>query len=400
MQGEQVGVLWSWMLAQGVHIQFAHRTFSWSNEASGKAAVHCVIIGFGLQNHPSKVIYEYENIKGEPLAVPVHNINPYLVDAPNVVLPRRSQPICDVLTISKGNQPTDGGHLILSAEEKNFFLTAHPEASHLIKRLIGAREFLHGDVRYCLWLLNAKPTDIRNYSFIYDRVEKCKRWRAEEGIASDTIALAKTPTLFRETRNPSSYVVVPSVSSESREYIPFGFETAETIATNLCLVIEGAGLFEFGLLSSTMHNAWVRMTCGRLKSDYRYSKHIVYNNFPWPDQPVDLEPNQPLTLAQKAQAAIEIAAHAVLDARAQFPGSSLADLYDPLTMPPLLLKAHQKLDAAVDKAYQLCGGKKSYASDAERVAFLFERYQQLTSLLPVAKTGKAHKKTTTPTKKA
>jgi hypothetical protein len=388
-QGEQVGVLWGWMLAQGMHIQFAHRTFSWSNEASGKAAVHCVIVGFGLKDLPGKVIFEYDDIKGEPHAVAAQNINPYLINATNVLLPRRRDPICNIPGISKGNQPTDGGHLILSQVERDEFLGKHPEASHLIKRLIGAREFLHGENRYCLWLVGVSPTELRRYAFVMQRIENCRRFRSEEGIASDTIALAATPTVFRETRNPDSYVVVPSVSSERRTYVPFGFETADTIPTNLCLIIENAKLFEFGVLSSIMHNAWMRFTCGRLESRYRYSKDIVYNNFPWPELPQSSKQNQPKALLDKAQAAIEIAAQAVLDVRAKFQTgtqpATLADLYDPLTMPPELLKAHQKLDAAVDKAYEASGGKKSYKSDAERVAFLFELYQKYTSLLPADK---------------
>jgi N-6 DNA Methylase len=390
-QGEQVGVLWSWLLAQGMHIQFAHRTFRWSNEASGKAAVHCVIIGFGLDDVMDKMIYEYEDIAGRPQAIEAFNINPYLVSAENVILPRRREPICNVPTISKGNQPTDGGHLILSQDERDDFLAQNPEAAHLVKKLIGAREFLHGENRYCLWLVNVAPKELRSYPFVMQRIEKCRRFRSDEGIASDTIALAATPMLFRETRNPASYVVVPSVSSERRKYIPFGFETADTIATNLCLVIDEAHLFEFGVLSSLMHMAWVRTTCGRLKSDYRYSKDIVYNNYPWPSFKASASETQ----ANKAQTAIESAAQAVLDARAQFPGSSLADLYDPLTMPPALVKAHQKLDAAVDAAYAqdtVHAGKKTYATDAERVAYLFALYQRLTSLLPAAAASKPARK--------
>jgi len=365
-QGEQVGVLWGWMLTHGIKIHFAHRTFSWSNEARGKAAVHCVIVGFGMQDIQDKTIYEYENIKGEPHAIKAKNINPYLVDAPDLVLPRRSRPICKIPMINKGNQPTDGGHLILSPKEKESFLSKHPEAGFLLKRLIGAREFLQGQKRYCLWLVNTPPNVIRSYPFVMDRVEKCRKFRAEEGVAGDTIALAATPAVFRETRNPASYVVVPSVSSERRSYIPFGFENSDTIATNLCLVIEDVGLFELGCLSSVMHMAWVRAVCGRLKSDFRYSAGIVYNNFPWP------EPND------KQRANIEADAQAVLDARAAHPNASLADLYDPLTMPANLLKAHHYLDKAVDAAY----GFKGAPTDAARVAFLFELYQKITSMLP------------------
>ena len=309
-------------------------------------------------------------------------------------MPRISKPICAVKPISKGNQPTDGGHLILSPEERESFLLKHPEASFLIKRLIGAREFLQGQKRYCLWLVNIPPNIIRSYPFVMDRVEKCRKFRAEEGVAGDTIALAATPTVFRETRNPASYVVLPSVSSERRNYIPFGFESSDTIATNLCLVIDDAGLFEFGCLSSIMHMAWVRAVCGRLESRYRYSAGIVYNNFPWLTLPVRgelVEPQQAVnasTGSARAVKNIEAAAQAVLDARAVHTNASLADLYDPLTMPANLLKAHQVLDKAVDAAY----GYKGAATDAARVAFLFERYQQITSLLPAVKSKTKSKK--------
>ena len=391
VQGEQVGVLWGWMLAQGVHIQFAHRTFSWSNEASGKAAVHCVIVGFGLEDRLGKVIYEYENIKGEAHALFATNINPYLVDAPNVVLPRRSKPVCDVPEIGIGNKPIDGGNYLFSTGERDVFIAKEPASAKWFRRWLGADEFLNGYERWCLWLGDCPPSELRAMPLAMQRVQAVKTVRLAS-ISPPTQRLAATPTRFHVENMPNApYLVLPEVSSERRLFIPLGFEQPTTLCSNLVKIAPGATLFHFGVLSSTLHMAWVRTTCGRLKSDYRYSKDIVYNNFPWPDLPTDLEPNQPITPAHKAQAAIETAAQAVLDARAQFPGSSLADLYDPLTMPPLLLKAHQKLDAAVDKAYQGCGGKKSYASDAERVAFLFERYQQLTSLLPAAKTLKAPK---------
>ncbi len=382
-QGEQVGALWSWLFAQGIHIQFAHRTFRWSNEASGKAAVHCVIVGFGLQDRPGKVIYEYEDVAGEAHAVPAKNINPYLVDAATVVLPRRSAPICNVPSLLYGSKPVDDGAYLFTNAQKHEFLALQSEAEHLFKRFMGAIEFLYSEERWCLWLKDASPADLK-LPEVRKRIAHVKSFRSVSKKPA-TRELAKFPTLFAEDRHRApSYLVIPEVSSERRDYIPIGALTDEVIQSNLNYMLPNGGLFELGVLSSAMHLAWVRCTCGRMKSDFRYSAGIVYNNFPWPDLPADLEPNQPPKPVHKAQAAIEIAAQTVLDARAQFPGSSLADLYDPLTMPPLLLKAHQKLDAAVDKAYQLCGGKKSYASDAERVAFLFERYQQLTSLLPVA----------------
>jgi hypothetical protein len=391
VQGEQVGVLWSWMLAQGVHIQFAHRTFSWRNEASGNAAVHCVIVGFGLENTLGKVIYEYEDIKGKAHAVPAANINPYLVDAPDVVLTRRSQPICNVPEIGIGNKPIDGGNYLFTTEERDAFIAKEPASAQWFRRWLGANEFLNDYERWCLWLGDCTPAELRAMPLAMERVQAVKAVRLASKSPA-TRKLAATPTRFHVENMPDApYLVLPEVSSERRSFIPLGFEQPSTLCSNLVKMAPDATPLHFGILSSTMHNAWVHTTCGRMKSDYRYSAQIVYNNFPWPDLPAALAPNKPITPAHKAQAAIEIAAKAVLDARAQyFPAASLADLYDPLTMPVPLLKAHQKLDAAVDKAYQLCGGKKSYASDAERVAFLFERYQQLTSLLPVV--GKKHPK--------
>ena len=391
VQGEQVGVLWSWMLAQGAHIQFAHRTFSWSNEASGNAAVHCVIVGFGLENTPGKVIYEYQEIKGKAHAVPALNINPYLVDAPNTLLIKRTTPICHVSPMMEGSALIDDGHFIVSAEEVAQLKTTDPSVSQWLRQLYSGEDFLNGGFRWCLWLSGVPPTAIKASAFTLARVAKVKQFRLGSSRLATT-QLALSPTQFGEIRQPAGkYLFIPKTSSERRAYAPIGFMAASALINNTSLYVDNATLFEFGVLSSTMHNAWMRATCGRLESRYRYSAQIVYNNFPWPDLPAALVPNKPLTPAHKAQAAIETAAQAVLDARTQyFPDASLADLYDPLTMPVPLLKAHQKLDAAVDKAYQLCGGKKSYATDAERVAFLFERYQQLTSLLPVV--GKKPKK--------
>ena len=377
-QGEQVGVLWGWLLAQGMHIQFAHRTFSWSNEARGKAAVHCVIVGFGLDNPAHKVIYEYEDIKGEPHALVAKNISPYLVDAPDVVLPRRSRPICPAPDIGIGNKPIDGGHYLFTTQERDAFVAKEPASAAWFRRWLGADEFLNGYERWCLWLGDCPPAELRAMPEALKRVQAVKAFRLASKSAP-TQKLANTPTRFHVENMPDRpYLVLPEVSSERRLFIPFGFEQPDTLCSNLVKVAADATLFHFGVLSSTMHNAWVRATCGRLKSDFRYSKDIVYNNFPWPDAPADAQRH-----------AIETAAQAVLDARAQFPGSSLADLYDPLTMPPALLKAHHKLDAAVDKAYEASGGRKSYASDAERVTFLFARYQQLTSLLPPVRSPKA-----------
>jgi hypothetical protein len=381
-QGEQVGVLWGWMLSQGIRIQFAHRTFNWSTEAKGKAAVHCVIVGFGLQDHADKTIYEYEDIKGQPHAVPAKNINPYLVDAPDVVLPRRSTPICDVPEIGIGNKPIDDGNYLFSTEERYAFIALEPKSKKWFRRWLGADEFLNGYERWCLWLGDCPPSELRAMPEVMKRVQAVKNARLASKSAP-TRKLADTPTRFHVENMPeSSYLVLPEVSSERRVFIPFGFENPDTLCSNLVKMAPNASLLHFGVLSSTMHNAWVRATCGRLESRYRYSKDIVYNNYPWPG--FAGEP-----LSDKHRTAIEQAAQGVLDARAQFANSSLADLYDPLTMPPALLKAHQKLDAAVDAAYQPSGGKKAYVSDAERVAFLFGLYQRITSLLPVAAVKKS-----------
>nr|WP_206673334.1 DNA methyltransferase [Tepidiphilus baoligensis] len=358
-QGEQVGVLWGWLLAQGIHIHFTHRTFQWSNEARGVAAVHCVIIGFGRQGVEQKVIFEYEDIRGEPHAVIARNINPYLVDGPNVVLPRRSKPLCDVPEIGIGNKPIDNGNYLFTAEEKAEFLKREPAAAKWFRRWLGADEFLNGYERWCLFLGDCPPSELRRMPHVLARVEAVKKFRAASKSAA-TRKLAETPTRFHVENIPQQpYLLIPRVSSESRLFVPMGFITNGAIASDATLIVPEATIYHFGILSSTMHNAWIRYTCGRLESRYRYSATIVYNNFPWPPNP-----------SAKQRAAIETAAQGVLDARAQFPGASLADLYDPVAMPPALVKAHQKLDAAVDAAY----GRKHFKNDAERVAFLFALY--------------------------
>ena len=390
-QGEQVGVLWGWLLAQGTHINFAHRTFSWTNEAAGKAAVHCVIIGFGLEDRPGKVIYEYDDIKGVAHAVPASNINPYLVDAADLVLPRRSRPICNAPEIGIGNKPIDGGWYLFTPAEKKAFLLVEPNSKKYFRRWVGAEEFINNLERWCLWLRDTTPSDLRGMPKVLERVEAVKKVRlgngpnskgklAEKSPPKSTQNLAQTPTLFHVEFVPvKKFMVIPEVSSENRMYVPMGFLSATALASNKLRLLPEATLYEFGVLTSRMHMAWTRYTCGRLKSDFQYSISIVYNNFPWPE----IQSNKPTAEQIRAQAAIETAAQAVLDARAAFPDSSLADLYDRLSMPPALTKAHQKLDAAVDKAYELSGGKKLYKNDAERVAYLFELYQRYTSLLPV-----------------
>ncbi len=381
-QGEQVAVLWGEMQRLGMHTHFAHRTFQWTNEASGKAAVHCVILGFGPEDRAGKTIYEYEDIKGPPHALPAKRINPYLVDAPDVLLSKRRTPICAVPEMTNGSKPTDGGHLLLNDEDKEALVTAEPQAAKWIRPFLGAEEFINQTSRWCLWLVDCPPNELRGMPEVMKRVQGVKAMRMASAKAL-TVALASSPANFGELRQPKTqYLLIPSVSSERRKYVPIGYIDNEVIVSNLVYALPNATLFHFGIMTSAMHNAFMRFTCGRLKSDFRYSNTIVYNNFPWPG--FAGEP-----LSDKHRTAIEQAAQCVLDARAQFASSSLADLYDPLTMPPVLLKAHQKLDAAVDAAYRPSGGKKTYATDADRVAFLFDLYQRITSLLPAAKPSKA-----------
>jgi hypothetical protein len=377
-QGEQVGVLWSELLRLGVKIHFAHRTFRWSNEARGKAAVHCVIIGWALHDSNRKTIYDYPDINGEPHALSANNINPYLVDALDIVLASRREPICPVTEIVFGSMPNDGGKLLLSSEEKRELLNREPKASKWIRSLVGSEEFINNIERWCLWLIGIKPEELRSMPLVIDRVEAVKLHRTASSRQT-TRELAGTPTLFGEIRQPDSgnYLLIPSTSSERRAYIPIGFLSSDIIATNANHIIPQATLYHFGVLSSAMHIAWMRYVAGRLKSDYRYSGQIVYNNFPWPSEP-----------SEKQVAAIEQAAQAVLDARAAHPESSLADLYDPIAMPHDLRKAHQALDKAVDAAY----GKKSFTSDAERVAFLFELYHKYTSILPAPEKPKQRRR--------
>jgi hypothetical protein len=376
-QGEQVAVLWGEMQRLGMHINFAHRTFQWSNEASGNAAVHCVIVGFGHDSHPVKTIYEYEDIKGQPHAVSAKRINAYLVDASDVLLSKRRTPICKVADMTNGSKPTDGGNLLMNDAEKEALLATEPKAANWIRPFLGAEEFINNTKRWCLWLVDCPPNELRAMPEVMKRVQAVKAMRMESSD-KQTQQDAGIPTQFQKIRQPNSnYLMVPRVSSEKRTYIPIGFINQKIIASDAVQVIPDADLFEFGVMTSAMHNAFMRFTCGRLESRFRYSNTIVYNNYPWPGFAGE-------ALSDKQRTAIEQAAQCVLDARSQFAGASLADLYDPLTMPPALLKAHHKLDATVDAAYLPSGGKKTYASDAERVAFLFDLYQRITSLLPAA----------------
>lgn len=370
VQGEQVGILWSELLKRGISIQFAHRTFKWANEAPGKAAVHCVIVGFGRESLENKRLFEYPDIDGLALEHIASNINPYLADAPDVFIVRRNTPLDNIPGIGIGNKPIDGGNYLFSAEQRDAFIAMEPESEKWFRRWLGADEFINGWERWCLWLGECPPGELKKMPYALERVEAVRRFRLASKSAP-TRKLAATPTRFHvENIQTENYLLIPSVSSENRPFIPLGYINPATLASNLVLIIPSAPLWLFGIMSSTMHMAWVRTVCGRLESRYRYSAQIVYNNFPWPQ-----------AASQSQRDAIEKAAQGVLDARAAHADATLADLYAPKTMPPNLVKAHAALDNAVDAAYRGDGGAKSYAGDADRVAFLFRRYAQLTSVV-------------------
>ena len=333
-QGEQVAGVWKPLYDRfGIHIDFAHRTFRWDSEANLKAHVHCVIVGFSVaQNDKFKVIFTDNRPQF------TENINGYLIDAPDVFIDSRNKPLCEVPLMITGNRPADGGHLIIEEADYNDFVSKEPQVIPYIKRLIGSVEFINNKKRWCLWLVGVSPSKIRTMPLVMQRIEACKADR-ESSPDAGRRKLAESPSLFRETNNPDRFIVVPKVSSERRRYIPMGFLSKDTIASDLVFIVPDATLYHFGILTSNIHMAWMRAVCGRLKSDYRYSRDVVYNNFPWPT-PTD---------AQRAK--IEETAQAILDARALYPDASLADLYDESTMPPELRRAHQQNDKAVWAAY-------------------------------------------------
>lgn len=380
-QGEQVAAVWKPLKTRfGLEIDFAWKTFVWDSEATDKAHVHVVVIGFDCapsgkhrETETRRFLYDVEGGKAA-----VKHINGYLVDADDVWIENRTKPLCDVQEMTAGNRPADGGHLIIEAEDYEGFIEKEPQASNFIKKLVGAVEFINNKPRYCLWLKEASPKDLRSMPLVMERIEACRKDRLNSPDAGRR-KLAETSHLFRETMNPESFVIVPAVSSERREYVPLGFAGKETIATNLVNIIPNATLFDFGVLTSSVHMAWMRTVCGRLKSDYRYSAAIVYNNFPWPAfaEGDDKTPSvsSVFSVAKNIKQKIEKTAQAILDARAlpQYKDCSLADLYDPLTMPPELRRAHAANDAAVMEAY---GFDKSL-SEGEIVAKLFEMYAEL-----------------------
>lgn len=356
-QGESVAILWKPLFEDGVHIDFAHRTLRWDSEASIKAHVHCVIIGFSAApNNKPKIIFENDRY------VKANNINGYLLDAPNVFIENISKPICNVSKMDFGSMPNDNGYLSnYTTEEKKNIVKQYPEAEGLFRKILGATEFINNKERWCLWLENASPFLLKNIPPIYYAVNNVRKVRQESNREA-TKKLADTPMLFGENRQPKTdYLLVPSTSSERRKYIPIGFIPSDVISNNANLVVPNATLYEFGIMTSNVHMAWVRAVCGRLEMRYRYSVKLVYNNFPWP------------TPTDEQKAKIEQTAQAILDARALYPDCSLADLYDELTMPVELRKAHQANDKAVMQAY----GFSLKMTESECVAELMKMYKKL-----------------------
>jgi len=371
-QGEQVGILWQDIYGKyKIKIHFAHRTFSWSNEAKNNAAVHCVIIGFSSLDIEEKKIFDYLDIKIDPTERKVSNINPYLINAPDVIILSKTKPLCDVPQMKNGSKPADGGFLILTQEETQNLLNGENLAEKYLKKYVGANELINGSFRYCLWLENVPPDILKSMPLVLKRVEAVRDFRLKS-VDKNTQKSADFPALFQTNRQPKTdYLAIPRVSSENRKYIPIAFLNPNIVVSDSINCIADADLYFFGILTSEMHMTWVKYVCGRLESRFRYSKDIVYNNYPFPQD-----------VSDKQKQTVEKYAQVVLDTRAKYPDSSLADLYDSLTMPPDLLKAHQKLDKAVD----LCYRPQPFTSELNRIEYLFEQYEKLTTpLLPTTK---------------
>ncbi|MFY7743072.1 MAG: class I SAM-dependent DNA methyltransferase [Flavobacterium sp.] len=367
VQGEQTGILWGQMFNQfNVKIHFAHRTFNWKNEAKGNAAVHCVIVGYANFDIPFKRLFIYDEINGEPYEITTKNISPYLTEGREIIIESRSSAIHPFPEMAKGSQPTDGGNLILIKEEKDELISKNLKLQDYIKRYLGAYDLLNNNERYCLWFTDVSPELLREFlkiDTLKQKLENVRKMRLESPTPS-VKKDSERPFLFTQIRQPqANYLVVPETSSSNRKYIPIAYLDKNIVASNSLQIINSSSLYLFGVLQSKQHNSWIVNIAGRLKNDIRYTPN-VYHTFPFPDNPND-----------KQVKTIETAAQNVLDTRLQFPESSLADLYDPLTMPPALVKAHNELDKAVDLAYR----PQAFTSEANRMVFLFELYEKYTA---------------------
>jgi hypothetical protein len=380
-QGEQVQPLWSRLYnLYRIKIHFAHQTFKWSNEAKGAASVYCIIVGFSNYSATRATLFEYQTADGECIKNDkIQNINSYLVNGPDVFITKRNKPFFEYIpSMTLANLAYDFGYLTFNKEEKEEFLKKELNALPFFKPVVSAYEFLNNKERWCLWLQNADPSILKKLPTVIERLNMVRNERLKS-TRPQTVKAAETPGLFAEIRQPlTKYLAFPITSSENRKYIPIAFFSSDYITSAGIHVVPNATIYVFGVLMSSIHMTWTRYTCGRMKSDFRYSNTIVYNNFPWPEAPTD-----------KQKQAVEEAAQAVLDARAQFPESSLADLYDPNTMPPVLVKAHQHLDKAVD----LCYRPQLFVSEAKRIEYLFELYEKYTGglFVPEKKSKKTKK---------
>lgn len=361
-QGEQVEPLWKPIFDKGIQINFAYQTFRWNNEAKGVAAVHVIIVGFSFNKRSCKLFTHSDGLTGSIVCLPAKHLNAYLVDGPDVFLPNRKKPICEVPEMGIGNKPIDGGHYLFTKEEMDNFIQIEPDSKQYFRPWLGAREFINNESRFCLWLGDASPSELRLMPECMKRIEAVRQFRLSSK-SSGTVKLASRPTHFHvENMSNEPYLIIPRHSSEQREYVPIGFVDPVNICGDANLMMTGVSLFHFAILTSKMHMVWMRYVCGRIKSDYRYSAGIVYNNYPWPNVNKEVISN------------IEKCAQSVLEARNLYSDSSLADLYDVKTMPLELIKAHKKLDKAVEEAY----GNSAFKSDEERISRLFEMYAEAT----------------------
>ena len=378
-QGEQVGILWNLLFNHyKIKIHFAHRTFKWSNEAKGNAAVYCVIIGFANYETNNKSIFEYEDIKGEAHEIKAKNINPYLIEGRDNILLKRTSPICKSPIMTYGSMPNEGGYLLMNEDEKADLINKEPDSKKYIRQFVMGEELINSIPRYCLWLEDIQPDELNKLKEVSKRVKAVFEVRNSSNREA-TKKLSQYPTRFGEMRQPlCDYIALPRVSSENRKFIPVTILKKEVIAGDKVYKISSDSKYIFGIIISTMHMSWMRVTSGRLKSDYSYSTQLTYNNFPWPENPTE-----------KQIKAIEIAAQNVLEVRSAFPKSTLADLYRTTSMPPALVKAHNELDKAVDLAYR----PQAFTSEAKRMVFLFELYEKYTAdLFTKEKVKKNNKK--------